>query len=62
MDKLISLARALEVNRLTIEQFRLRAVEIISSLSSDELLNVALMFADAEVDDNEYNVGGIIKP
>jgi hypothetical protein len=62
MDQLISLARALEVNRLTIEQFHLRAVEIISSLSSDELLNVALMFADAEVDDNEYNVGEIIKP
>jgi hypothetical protein len=61
MDQLISLTRALEFNRLTIEQFRLRAIEIISSLSGDELLDVALMFADAEMDDNEYD-GEIIKP
>jgi hypothetical protein len=62
MEQLISLAHQLEFSPLSIEQFRSRAVEIISALSGDELLNVALMFADAEMDDDEYDAGAIIRP
>jgi hypothetical protein len=62
MERLISLSLALEDNRLTIEQFRLRAVEIISLLSGDELLDVALTFAGVEADNNECDASGIIKP
>jgi hypothetical protein len=62
MERLISLARQLEYSQLSIEQFRSRAVEVICSLSGDDLLNVAFMLADTEADDDEYDAGEIIRP
>jgi hypothetical protein len=59
MERLISLARQLEYSQLSI--IRSRAVEVICSLSGDDLLNVAFMLADTEADDDEYDAGEIIR-
>jgi hypothetical protein len=57
MQELISLARALQDDHISIEYFRSHALEIIPSLNGDELLSVARLFSEVDdLTDAEFDV------
>jgi len=51
MDHLVKLANELRLGRLTIEQFRARLIQSLSTISADELLLSALEYNDIDSDD-----------
>jgi hypothetical protein len=51
METLRALARDLEFSHITIEQFRSRAIALISSMSVDDLMSVALYLNDWQLDE-----------
>jgi len=61
MDHLINLAREFDVRRISIETFRERAIDALTTMNADELMSVAMFFADAEADGDIYDIPTLTK-
>jgi hypothetical protein len=61
MYQLIALSRAFHFRHLTAEEFRRSFIDAISAMNVDDVMSVALFFADCETDNDERDYDELIK-
>jgi len=55
MDRMIMLARAFHAHRITAAEFRQSITEAVATMAADDLLSLAYLFCDLEIDNEMFD-------